>query len=183
MNYIYLPLIDRVKSFESLFEDLGLPTVKHFDYFKNQYVYPELHHLYLKPAMFFEYQVTWANGDGLVQKGTVTIRWHLELENYAQSFDGAKNQDQALSIFVYHRLVRALLHGYGGSMFSPLYATDEEPDLNPTNSNVHVLSFRAQVTDDLAKQIADLGTAQVTGEDLNLFQRATQPTEENNFTL
>lgn len=169
MDYIYLSCINRIKAYQQLFTDNGLKPIEHFDFFKNQYIYPELHHIYKKPALFFEYRVSWKDRDRLVQDGTALLRFHLELENYAASFDKSKNQETALRIFKYHRLVKGILHGFAQEgKFSRLGCTDEEPDLNPTTTNVHIISFSTKVTDDIALQIEKLGVEPVDGADLDM---------------
>lgn len=169
MDYIYLACIDRIKAYDQLFTDAGLKTIQHFDFFKNQYIYPELHLLYKKPALFYEYRVAWRDKDRLVQKGEAQLRFHLELENYAASMDKSKNQATALQIFKYHRLVKGILHGFAQEgKFPRLGCTDEEPDLNPTTTNVHILSFSTTIEDDIALQISNCDIEEVTGEEVGL---------------
>jgi hypothetical protein len=173
MDYIYLACINRIKSLEQLFTDAGLKPVQHFDFFKNQYIYPELHHVYKKPALFFEYRVAWRDKDRLVQEGDAELRFHLELENYAASFDRSKNQETALMIFKYHRLLKGCLHGFvpsleGSGVGSRMGCISEDPDLNPTTTNVHIITFKTKVTDDIALQIEQMGIEETQGDDVSL---------------
>lgn len=180
MDYIYLACIDRIKSFEALFQERGLKPIQHFDFFKNQYIYPELHHIYKKPALFFEYRVNWRDRDRLVQKGEASLRFHLEIENYAASFEGSKNQETALRIFKYHRLLKGILHGFRKEGTVPrLVCVGEEPDLNPTTTNVHILTFECTVVDDVAEQIAKLNMEEAIGEELALTRVAQKDSEPN----
>ena len=158
MDFIYTAIIDRLQSADSLqhFSDCDLGPFKHLDIFKGQYLYPELHLLYKRPALFYQYGVQWTDrGGSLVQDGLVTVRLHIELENYGQSFAHSKNRDYALQVFKYHSLVAGLLHGYGTEYFSPLRRRSNEPDEAPAQTNVHVISFDTKIVDNTAQQIRD----------------------------
>ena len=116
MDFIYTAIIDRFNNNQALFTDVNLQPIKHFDLFKGQYIYPELHLPYKRPAIFYAYLANWKSRSGkLDQEGTLQVRLHIELENYGQSFGHSQNRDYALQIFEYHKRINALVHGWDGN--------------------------------------------------------------------
>lgn len=178
MDFIYNDIVQRFKDNEEVFTSKGLVPIKHFDLFKSQYIYPELHILYKKPALFYEYAVAWSDYQGLKQEGNLTLRIHMEIENYGQSFAHSKNKDYALQVFEYHKRANALLHGFGGSNFHPLRRRSNEPDLNPASTNVHIITYESKVHDDTAQQLKDLGLIKAPIDEMETKQVPLKEQEE-----
>lgn len=158
MDFIYTAIIDRFNNNQALFTDVNLQPIKHFDLFKGQYIYPELHLPYKRPAIFYAYLANWKSRSGkLDQEGTLQVRLHIELENYGQSFGHSQNRDYALQIFEYHKRINALVHGFSGTNFTPLKRVLSEPDEAPAQTNVEVLTYETKVVDETAQQFKDNG--------------------------
>lgn len=188
MDFIYTKICEHLTSAETLqiFTDCELVPIKHFDIFKGQYLYPELHLQYKRPALFYEYAVTWTDRAGsLVQDGLVTVRLHLELENYGQSFHHSKNRDYALEVMKYHNLVAGLIHGFNDETFGSLRRRTNEPDQTPAQTNVHVISFETKIVDSTAQQIADSGLTEVVPDDVVTRQVPLKdpPTGEGKYNI
>ncbi|MEQ8685461.1 MAG: hypothetical protein RIE86_09215 [Imperialibacter sp.] len=176
-DLIYLALIARFKANEALFTADGLKPVAHFDLFKNQYIYPELHHLYKRPALFFEFNDEWEDKDDKSQDGTIMLSVHIELENYGDSADRSKNKDYALEIFKYHRYINALIHGFKSPVFTRLKRLRGQTDQNPTNTNVKVITYSTRVMDDSAWQLEQKGLIKEPLDDVTFTRVAHQPVE------
>jgi hypothetical protein len=148
MDYIYEAVCERLDSKAALFEQVALQPIRHIDYFKGQYQQPELHEIYELPAVFMDYSVNWEDESNNTQKGTATIRIHIELDNIGESANRSSTKAQALEIFRYYQLVNVLLHGLQGESFTKLKRRSEEPDLNPTATHVHIITYTCEVEDD-----------------------------------
>jgi hypothetical protein len=187
MNHIYTAIKERLNSHQSLFTDAGSSFIRHFDFYKNQYIYPEMHPPYKKPALFFEYSVAWKDTARGVQQGDVAIRLHLEQENYSESFTGikrnrqvveARDQGSALQLLTTERLLGAVLHNWADEGFTPLKRTNTDPDLNPTSTNVAIISFSTTVLDDTARQLEEAGYLKVPLDDMQTERVAKKPGAE-----
>ena len=157
MDFIYTTLIQRFKDNETLFNDEGLLPVKHFDMFKGQYIYPELHLAYKKPALFFQFRTVWKSFNEYTQDGTVTLTLHVELENYGHSAGYSRNRDYALQVFDTHRRINALMHGFSSSQFTPLMRIENNPDDSPVKTNVELITYQTSLRDDTALQFREMG--------------------------
>lgn len=192
MDFIYETIKAKFQANQALFTDCGMSIIRHFDTFKSQYVYPEMHHLYKKPALFYEWQAAWTDAGRLVQDGDVTIRLHLELENYGEQFTGIKktgqavdsrNKDHAELVFKYATYVNALVLGLSGSAFTPLRRIANDPDLSPTNSNVQIITYKCRVTDDTALQLTQQGLIKEPLDDMTTEQVPTRPGAAKDITV
>ncbi|MAX23393.1 MAG: hypothetical protein CMJ19_02720 [Phycisphaeraceae bacterium] len=179
MDFIYTSIIDRFADNADVFADNNIGIIKHFDLFKNQYVYPELHLPYKRPALFYQYQVNWkSRGGALIQEGAVQIRLHIELENYGQSFGHSANRDYALEIFKYHTVVYALCQGFSTAKFTPLNRISNEPDETPAQTNVHIITFETKILDDTAQQLIDSGKIKQPLDDMTTTEKPLPVQEE-----
>jgi len=147
MISIFSAICERIKANPGLFTGKGLEPIQHFDLFKGQYINPEMFQIYLTPALFYEYSVTWTDSGKQIQQGTCTVRVHLVTEILAESSDGSPDQEEALKIFDFYTLVNCLLHGLETEEFTPLLRKSEEPDLSPTSVYVHIIEYECTVTD------------------------------------
>lgn len=148
MDYIYLPCIDRIKASAQLFIDSNLTPIAHFDRFKGQYLNPEMHQPWAKPAVFFKFNITWEDIGNNAQKGNGVMEVHLELENYGESYDGSPDQDYAIQDFEYQRIIAAILHGFKTANFTALRRRSSDEDENPSNTNVTIIRFEFEVIDE-----------------------------------
>jgi hypothetical protein len=148
MDYIFLPCIERLKASEQLFIDSGLQPIAHFDRFKGQYLNPDLHQPWAKPAIFFKFNIAWENQSNNTQKGTGTMEVHLELENYSESYAGSPDQALALLDYEYIRVVSAILHGFRTDKFQSLARVTTDEDENPSNTNVTIIRFSFEILDE-----------------------------------
>jgi|GEM_PF-4483278 len=188
MDFIYNSIIERLTQNKAVFEEFNVPFIQYFDLFKSQYIYPELHLPYKRPALFYEWAAQWTDKGVGIQQGDLTLRLHLELENYGESFVGmtrtgqvmeSKNKGYALEIFEMQKLVHAIISGLEGEAFTPLRRISTDPDLNPINTNVTLITYSTKVTDDTAFQIADRVFERVPLDDMqNERVETTPPVEE-----
>lgn len=168
MDIIYNAIIDRLNANKDLFTTNGMDAIKHIDLFKGQYINPEMHPAYKKPAVFYSWGAAWEDKIGLTQEGKLTIQIHLEISNRAQSFGGARDKDSGLLHFKYQTYVNALLHGFSTALFNPLKRRANEPDKSPTDTNVQLITYETKLVDDTAKQLVDSGYQFATIDDVNI---------------
>jgi hypothetical protein len=155
MDYIYLPCVQRVKDSEQLFTTNGVNPIAHFDLFKGQYLNPEIHQPWAKPALFFKFNITWEDLSNNTQKGIGELELHIEQENYSESYDGSSDRDQALSDFELVRIVSAVLHGFKTANFTALKRRATNMDDNPSNTNVTVVRFSFELIDESMDKYRD----------------------------
>jgi hypothetical protein len=148
MDYIYLPCVQRFKDSAQLFVDSGLQPIAHFDRFKGQYLNPEMHQPWAKPAVFFKFNISWEDLSSNTQKGKGILEIHLELENYGESADGSPDQAYALQDYEYQRIVAAILHGFKTANFTGLKRRSTDEDENPSNTNVTIIRFEFEIIDE-----------------------------------
>jgi hypothetical protein len=171
MRYVYLPTIQRIKNSNQLFIDNGLKPIAHFDRYKGQYLNPELHQPWEKPALFFKFNITWEDFNNKVQKGVGVMEVHMELENYGESYDGSSDQDYALQDFDYQEIIAAILHGYKTANFTALKRRSTDEDENPSNTNVTIMRFEFEVIDESAERFRYWILEKL--DDLNLNKKPT----------
>lgn len=156
MDYIYKPLLQRFKDNTDLFAAVGIAPIGHIDRFKGQYLNPDLHQPYLKPALFIRFTTRWEDKGNLTQEGKVTMEVHMELENYGESYMDSPDQDYALEDYLYQRVVNILIHGFEGEEFSRLMRVSTDEDENPTNTNVTVSRYECTIQDDSTDRLRDM---------------------------
>jgi hypothetical protein len=147
MDFVYLPCVTRLKSAPALFTDNGTEAPVHFDLYKGQYVNPELHQPYPKPAIFFRFEIDWEDLKNNTQKGLAIMELHLERENYSETADGSPDQETALKDFEFMRIVNFLIHGFSTADFSPLKRRKTNMDENPVTTNVTIQRYEFELID------------------------------------
>jgi hypothetical protein len=156
MDYVYKPCIAELKSKAQLFIDNGVIPIAHFDKFKGQYIHPDLHQPYAKPAAFFKFNITWEDLVANAKKGHATLEVHLELENYYESGDINPDKDLALLDYEMIRVTSAILHGFKTANFSALRHKSTDEDESPTTTNVTIMRFEFDVIDESTTKIFDI---------------------------
>lgn len=147
MKDIFKTICDRVKAGEQIFQELNLAPIRHFDLFKGQYLNPDQVQPYELPALFYQYSVLWDEAGSNTQKGACTVTIHLELDGMAESYEGSSDQDTALMAFDYFMLVNVLLQGLEGEDFTGLKRKTDDPDLSPSATTVHLITYETLYTD------------------------------------
>lgn len=156
MDFIYTAIIAKIKANATIFTDNGLQTIATIDRFKGQYINPELHQPYARPALFVGFKTQWKDVGNLNQKGDTTVTLHLELENsVAESADGSPDQEVALQDFTYMSVLNALIHGMAGNQYSRLMRKTTDEDEEPLQTNVTLITYDTEVTDNSAERYKD----------------------------
>lgn len=106
-----------------------------------------------RPAVFmsfgrFEYTSTGTR----TKVGKGVIRFRTAIENYADSYTGSINQEQALAFFEFNEMVHQALEGLSGTYFTSLNKIADEDDTDHKNVIVTVLEYECSLADDSADQ-------------------------------
>lgn len=148
MDYIYLPVVQRIKASSAYFIANNLVPIAHFDRFKGQYLNPDMHQPWATPACFFKFNIVWEDLSTNTQRGIGVLEVHLELENYGESYDGSPDQNYALQDYEYMKAISAILHGFKTANFTALKRRTSDEDENPSNTNVTIIRFEFEVIDE-----------------------------------
>ena len=108
-------------------------------------------HVFPRPAVFisfgrFEYTSTGTK----VKVGKGIIRFRAAVENYADSYTGSINQQQALAFFEFNEKVHQALEGLSGTYFTNLTKVADEDDADHRNVIVTILEYECNLADDSA---------------------------------
>lgn len=155
MDYIYLPCVAKLKQIAQLFIDNGTEVPKHYDLFKGQYVNPDLHQPYAKPAIFFRFEIDWQDLANNSQKGIGIMEVHCERENYSETADGSPDQETALKDFEFMRIVNFGLHGFETADFSKLKRRKTQMDEQPVQTNITIIRYDFEVIDNSTDKYKD----------------------------
>jgi hypothetical protein len=155
MKSIYNSLLSRINSGAQLFTTNGLKPIAHIDRFKGQYLNPELHQPWHVPAIFFKFNINWADKGQNTQRGAGILEVHIELENYHESYSGSPDKDAALKDYDYVAIIHSLIQGFGGSTWSAFSRITTDEDENPSNTNVTIVRYVFDVDDDSTEKYAN----------------------------
>lgn len=185
MDYVYLPCVARLKASAALFTTNETEAPVHFDLYKGQYVNPELHQPYLKPAIFFRFEIDWEDLSNNNQKGLGMMELHIERENYGETADGSPDQTMALKDFEFVRCAHAVLQGFSTANFSPLKRRKSQMDEAPVATNVSILKYEFGIIDESTDRYKDWLREKL--DDLELFKKpmpeAPVPSDEDNYVI
>jgi hypothetical protein len=129
-----------------------IPTLKWFD--KDRGQFNDLtNNLMPFPAILFSYGNTpYETLSNKVQKGSVTLRFKIGYENYADSFIGSINQEKALEFFDLNESVYIALQGLSTTYLRNLERSADEDDDDHKNVIVTILEFTGTLIDDSAEE-------------------------------
>ncbi len=97
-------------------------------------------------------------GSGIKQ-GEGTIKFKVAFENYADSYTGSINQEQALAFFDFNEAVQEVLESFSGEDFSELNLIADEDDENYKNVIVTDMEYELSIinrTGDKTKNYVDV---------------------------
>ncbi|WP_086984841.1 MULTISPECIES: hypothetical protein [Elizabethkingia] len=101
-----------------------------------------------KPAVLIGFQrFEWEAIGGGVRQGKGSIRIRVVCENYAESYSGSIDQDQALAFFDLNEEIDNALEGLSGESFSQLTKISDEDDLDHDNVIITVYEYETTITD------------------------------------
>ncbi len=158
MKKIYLAIMAHLKTLDAFFEEFSYSKIKYYDLFRGQYIYPESHPAYDRPAVFIEMAIDWSdNQANLSQQGTATIRVHVVQDQYSDSFDydagASADKSTALRVLDFADLVHEAIHGFESQSIGKLYRTRSLPDTGADNEDVTILEYTCQIIDDSTSRL------------------------------
>lgn len=135
----------------------GIPEVKHFDWFNDQFNTEEDELPFQTPAVFIEILPYQTQSLGkLRQAADIRFNLHVGQQLYANTRRGAKEQTKALSHLNLNDLVFAALHGkfsdspINNSTIGTINRTDVNPNHNFQGYIIHITSFKTRLISDNA---------------------------------
>ena len=139
---IYTALKDHLKN-----EITGLNWI---DKYKGQLEYIEVGSEFVTfPAVFISFATSqWQTSGGGVQKSQTVISIITAYENYADSFDGSENEDEALLFWEFNEAVHKALQGFKGDCFTALERIGDQEDEDHTNVIATRFTYATEITDD-----------------------------------
>lgn len=153
----YLELVERLKT-ELQFDQVitednpsPLPNVKWIDKDKSQFENLDNEYPIPFPAILIAFmRGNYSSLSDKAQSGEIIIRIRVGYENYADSFDGSSNQDDALKYFEFMEQVHMALQGFAGTNFTALQRVAEEEDLDHDMLIIQTFEYTTTLLDDSA---------------------------------
>lgn len=124
-----------------------IQKLEFFDKYRGQLDTPGIF-TFPRPAIFMSFgRFEWESGVNGTQRGTGIIRFRIAVENYADSYDGSINQDEALEFFDFNEQVHEALQGLSGSYFEALKRVSDEDDEDHGNVIVTIMEYQTVLID------------------------------------
>ncbi|GEN71591.1 hypothetical protein [Chryseobacterium lathyri] len=102
-----------------------------------------------KPAILIAFmRFEWSDIGNGIKEGKGIIRVRVICENYAESYTGSIDQEQALAFFDLNEKVDAALEGFSGTHFREMKKVSDEDDLDHNNIIVTVYEYETTIIDD-----------------------------------
>lgn len=137
---LYLELSGKLRS--------GVPELNWIDLWANQVNALADEHPFPTPAAFIEFRILEADDEGnLAQQLHTQVDVYLFYETFADTFDGAGNQTQALAYLDMLTAIHRTLHGTSGQTYSEMRRVGMAPVDTGTAGNLYRMSFVCLVTD------------------------------------
>lgn len=130
----------------------AVPELKWFDKDKGQFENISNHVMPLPAVLMSFGRTPYQTQSGLIQKGTLTLRFRIGYENYADSFTGSINQDKALEFFDFNEAIYVALSGLSTTYMKNLERTADEDDQDHKNVIVTIMEFTGTLIDDAADE-------------------------------
>jgi hypothetical protein len=127
--------------------------IKYIDLYKRQFENLEqdkeiVHNSFDFPAVLIELKVNWTSTAQGVQSGNCTVTLHIGQELYENTdYNSPESLNALANIFDLPQAIYLTLQGLTGLKFTGLVRTDDEPDVDYGNLNVHKLTFTTTITD------------------------------------
>lgn len=123
---IYKAIADQLKE--------QIPEIIWIDKDRNQFEHADQEFLPLPAVLISFPRAEFETKGAGLQTSTAIIAIRTGFENYAQSFEGSTDQDQALEFWEFNRKVYNALQGFSGDNFSGMVRISEDED--PEQNNV-----------------------------------------------
>lgn len=130
-----------------------LPEIEWFDLWHNQVNFLTEEHPFTTPAVFASYRTT--NTDDLgekVQKVNLQVDFYLYYETFADTFNGASNQESALEFIDLMDKLNAVFHGTSGTNYSEMRRINFAPVDTGNAGNLYRISYSCILIDYSAKK-------------------------------
>lgn len=144
---LYLAIKAALNAAATKFTGCGAEAIAHIDLYKGQYQLPEEYDGFNVPAVFVEWSILWDEKGSGTQKGEAIIRLHVVTDNSYDTY--GSEEEQGLADMLIYDLIHFHTQNLEGENFTKLRRISEDPDIQPTNQHVHIISYKCTVSDNL----------------------------------
>ncbi|HUH35131.1 MAG TPA: hypothetical protein VL022_04795 [Moheibacter sp.] len=140
----------KAKIFKQISEHLNqeVPELVLIDKERGQYE-KENELLIPKPAVLIAFlRFEWQDVGNGVKEGKGSIQIRTGIENYAESYTGSIDQEDAIAFFELNEKIDKTLEGLSGANFTALEKIADEDDLEHSNIIVTVFEYATTIIDD-----------------------------------
>jgi len=168
---IYLALLSRLTSqlsYTTEEDPRPIPSLAWVDKNHGQFNRPEMHLPVPMPAILISFPDTeWEHVGRGWQKGRMRIRVEVGYENYADSFDGSPNIEEAIRFFEFNEATHQALQGWSCPGITTLERVADAEDDDHGNVIRTILEYETSVEDRSASK--DRGTQEAEGSIIPKF--------------
>lgn len=127
---------------------MNAPEIEHIDMWHEQVSFLDEEHSFPSPAVFIEFNTLDIEDEGLlVQRLHTQIDFRLFFETYADTYDGAVMQEEALAFLDLLTLLGMMFHGKSGLSFGTLRRTHVGREESGGAGNMYRISFECEIMD------------------------------------
>lgn len=127
---------------------VNAPEIEHIDMWHEQVSFLDEEHEFPSPAVFIEFNTLDIEDEGLlVQRLHTQIDFRLFFETFADTYDGAIMQKEALSFLDLLTLLGMMFHGKTGNNFGTLRRTHVGREDSGGAGNMYRISFECDIMD------------------------------------
>lgn len=127
---------------------MNAPAIEHIDMWHEQVSFLDEEHAFPSPAVFIEFNTLDIEDEGLlVQRLHTQIDFRLFYETYADTYEGAIMQEEALSFLDLLTLLGMMFHGKTGKTFGTLRRTHVGREESGGAGNMYRISFECDIMD------------------------------------
>lgn len=125
-----------------------LPEFEHIDLWHDQVNYLSEEHPFPTPAVFLEFNTLQVDDAGeLTQTTTLQIDFHVFYETFADTYEGAAMQDEALTYLDLLLLVGLMFHGRSGTNFHQMRRTGTTREETGGAGNLYRITFETNISE------------------------------------
>lgn len=126
----------------------ALPEFEHIDLWHDQVNYLSEEHPFPTPAVFLEFNTLQVDDAGeLMQTTTLQVDFHVFYETFADTYEGAAMQDEALTYLDLLLLVGLMFHGRSGTNFHQMRRTGTMREETGGAGNLYRISFETNISE------------------------------------
>lgn len=147
---LYLELCEKIKQIQ---------TIEWIDLWNNQVTNLDLEHPFPAPAVFLAFRANTMQDLGeKMQEVNVMVDVFLFYETFADTYDGAFNQEDALKYLQLQSEIQRVLHGSRGEHYSSMRRIGFSPVDTGDAGNLYVINFQCKMIDKAAQTEFEKGT-------------------------